>query len=216
MTSPLPVAGSDTRRIPFARTVISLEAREAALYVLESGWVTTGPLVDEFERAFADWIGASHAVAVSSCTDAIELSLRAINLPPLSLLPAMVAAGALDNTQVQYLGFGGIRLAENEGNAHYNSLQASLRTTAWHGVSGQIAYTLSHGYDDMSSSRNNHPEDSNNFQGDWGNADFDTRHNVSGYVTLNTLRTHAKRIFTKLDAKTRAAAVHRARERGLL
>jgi len=36
------------------------------------------------------------------------------------------------------------------------------------------------------------------------------------YVTLNTLRTHTKRIFTKLDAKTRVAAVHRARERGLL
>jgi LuxR family maltose regulon positive regulatory protein len=36
------------------------------------------------------------------------------------------------------------------------------------------------------------------------------------YVTLNTLRTHTKRIFTKLDAKTRAAAVYRARERGLL
>jgi LuxR family maltose regulon positive regulatory protein len=36
------------------------------------------------------------------------------------------------------------------------------------------------------------------------------------YVTLNTLRTHTKRIFTKLDATTRAAAVRRARERGLL
>lgn len=36
------------------------------------------------------------------------------------------------------------------------------------------------------------------------------------YVTLNTLRTHTKRIFTKLGAKTRAAAVRRARERGLL
>ena len=36
------------------------------------------------------------------------------------------------------------------------------------------------------------------------------------YVTLNTLRTHTKRIFTKLDANTRAAAVHRARERGLI
>ena len=36
------------------------------------------------------------------------------------------------------------------------------------------------------------------------------------YVTLNTLRTHTKRIFTKLDARTRAAAVQRARERGLL
>ena len=36
------------------------------------------------------------------------------------------------------------------------------------------------------------------------------------YVTLNTLRTHTKRIFTKLDVKTRAAAVRRAREHGLL
>jgi LuxR family maltose regulon positive regulatory protein len=36
------------------------------------------------------------------------------------------------------------------------------------------------------------------------------------YVTLNTLRTHTKSIFTKLDATTRAAAVHHARELGLL
>ena len=36
------------------------------------------------------------------------------------------------------------------------------------------------------------------------------------YVSLNTLRTHTKRIFTKLDVKTRAAAVRRAHEHGLL
>ena len=36
------------------------------------------------------------------------------------------------------------------------------------------------------------------------------------YVTLNTLRTHTKRIFTKLDVTTRAAAVRRAHERGLI
>jgi LuxR family maltose regulon positive regulatory protein len=36
------------------------------------------------------------------------------------------------------------------------------------------------------------------------------------YVTVNTLRTHTKRIFTKLDVTNRAAAVRRARERGLL
>jgi LuxR family maltose regulon positive regulatory protein len=36
------------------------------------------------------------------------------------------------------------------------------------------------------------------------------------YVSLNTLRTHTKHIFTKLDVSTRAAAVRRARERGLL
>jgi LuxR family maltose regulon positive regulatory protein len=36
------------------------------------------------------------------------------------------------------------------------------------------------------------------------------------YVTLNTLRTHTKRIFTKLDVTTRAAALRRAHEQGLL
>jgi LuxR family maltose regulon positive regulatory protein len=36
------------------------------------------------------------------------------------------------------------------------------------------------------------------------------------YVSLNTLRTHTKRIFTKLDVRTRAAAVRRAHEQGLL
>jgi LuxR family transcriptional regulator, maltose regulon positive regulatory protein len=36
------------------------------------------------------------------------------------------------------------------------------------------------------------------------------------YVSLNTLRTHTKRIFTKLDVKTRATAVRRANERGLI
>ena len=36
------------------------------------------------------------------------------------------------------------------------------------------------------------------------------------YVSLNTLRTHTKRIFTKLDVKTRAAAVRAAHEHGLI
>ena len=36
------------------------------------------------------------------------------------------------------------------------------------------------------------------------------------YVSLNTLRTHTKRIFTKLDVTTRAAAVRSAHEHGLI
>ena len=36
------------------------------------------------------------------------------------------------------------------------------------------------------------------------------------YVSLNTLRTHTKRIFTKLDVRSRTAAVRRAHEQGLL
>lgn len=68
-------------RIPFATTVISPEAQRAAARVLASGWVTTGPEVAEFEREFADAVGAEHAVAVSSCTAAIELALRSLRLP---------------------------------------------------------------------------------------------------------------------------------------
>lgn len=68
-------------RIPFARTEISPEAREAAARVLASGWITTGPEVVEFEREFADLVGAEHAVAIASCTAAIEIALRALRLP---------------------------------------------------------------------------------------------------------------------------------------
>ncbi len=68
-------------RIPFARTEISAEAQAASARVLASGWITTGPEVVEFEREFAELVGAEHAVAVASCTAAIEISLRALRLP---------------------------------------------------------------------------------------------------------------------------------------
>jgi dTDP-4-amino-4,6-dideoxygalactose transaminase len=67
--------------IPVARTLIPPEAQEAASRVLSSGWVTTGPEVAAFEREFAALVGADHAVAVSSCTAALELALRALGLP---------------------------------------------------------------------------------------------------------------------------------------
>jgi dTDP-4-amino-4,6-dideoxygalactose transaminase len=68
-------------RIPFAKAEISEEARDAAARVLASGWITTGPEVVEFEREFAQLVDAEHAVAVASCTAAIEISLRALRLP---------------------------------------------------------------------------------------------------------------------------------------
>jgi dTDP-4-amino-4,6-dideoxygalactose transaminase len=69
------------RPIPFARVEVCDEARQAAARVLESGWVTTGPEVLAFERELAEWLGAGDAVAVASCTAAIELALRALQLP---------------------------------------------------------------------------------------------------------------------------------------
>jgi len=63
--------------VPFAPP--SVGAREIAEVVatLESGWLTTGPRVAAFERAFAAYVGAPHALAVNSCTAALHLSLLA-------------------------------------------------------------------------------------------------------------------------------------------
>ncbi|SEL49581.1 DegT/DnrJ/EryC1/StrS family aminotransferase [Streptacidiphilus jiangxiensis] len=81
--------------VPFARTEISTEAREAAQRVLASGWVTTGPETALFEREFAAYVGAAHAVGVSSCTAALELALRALRLPAGSrvLVPTLTFCG---------------------------------------------------------------------------------------------------------------------------
>lgn len=76
---------------------------------------------------------------------------QAINLPPIADLPGMVAAGSLNNQDVTYLGFGGIRLAQNEGNSRYNSLQTSLNGTVHHDLHLQVAYTLSKAEDSTTS-----------------------------------------------------------------
>jgi dTDP-4-amino-4,6-dideoxygalactose transaminase len=49
---------------------------------LQSGWLTTGPRVARFERAFAEYVGATHAVALNSGTAALHLSLLAAGIGP--------------------------------------------------------------------------------------------------------------------------------------
>ncbi|WRZ94794.1 DegT/DnrJ/EryC1/StrS family aminotransferase [Streptomyces sp. NBC_01007] len=82
--------------VPFAVTRISPEARSAAQRVFASGWVTTGDETEHFEKEFAAHVDAGHAVAVSSCTAALELALRALDLPPGGkvLVPTVTFCGA--------------------------------------------------------------------------------------------------------------------------
>ncbi len=62
-------------RIPFHRPSITEAEKEAVLAVLDSGWLTTGARVREFEQAFAAFVGARHAVALNSGTAALHLAL---------------------------------------------------------------------------------------------------------------------------------------------
>ena len=105
---------------------------------------------------------------------------QAINLPPLADLPGMVAKGSLNNEDVSYLGFGGIRLAYNEGNAKYNSLQTSLNGTVHRDLHLQVSYTLSKAEDSTTS--NGSGGDLNNatnpyagWKYDFGPSQFDRR-----------------------------------------
>ncbi len=93
-----PLSTVSGERIPFARTGICEEAVDAVTNVLASGWLTTGPQVAAFEEEFADRVGAVHAVAVSSCTTALELSLRSLRLRPGArvLVPTITFCGAVN------------------------------------------------------------------------------------------------------------------------
>lgn len=49
--------------------------------VLRSGWLTTGEQCVKFERELASYLGAKYAVAVASCTHALEICLHHLRLP---------------------------------------------------------------------------------------------------------------------------------------
>jgi dTDP-4-amino-4,6-dideoxygalactose transaminase len=68
--------------VPFAPPDITDAEVAAVAEVLRSGWLTAGPRVDEFERRFAAYVQAPHAVAVSSCTAALQMSLLAAGVGP--------------------------------------------------------------------------------------------------------------------------------------
>lgn len=68
--------------LPFARPSISREAIEEVVACLESGWITTGPRVQKFEQALKAYLGAPHALALSSATAGLHLALLALDLKP--------------------------------------------------------------------------------------------------------------------------------------
>lgn len=88
----------------------------------------------------------------------------------------------------QYPNYGVINQVESNGSGNYNSLQATLRTSSYHGISSVLNYTWSHSLDDMTVYRSRLPQDSTNLKGDYGNGDYDTRNNFNGAVFYNLPR----------------------------
>jgi UDP-4-amino-4,6-dideoxy-N-acetyl-beta-L-altrosamine transaminase len=68
--------------IPYGRQDIQPEDIQAVIEALQSDFLTGGPAVAEFERAFAEWVGAPYAVAVANGTAALHLSALALGSWP--------------------------------------------------------------------------------------------------------------------------------------
>lgn len=73
---------TQSRNIPVALPSIGEQEVQAVVATLRSGWVSQGPKVADFEREFAQYVGARDAVAVTSCTTALHLALIAMGVRP--------------------------------------------------------------------------------------------------------------------------------------
>jgi dTDP-4-amino-4,6-dideoxygalactose transaminase len=72
----------EKRNIPISLPSMGQEEWEALRAPIESGWITQGPKVREFEIAFAERHKVKHALAVSNCTTALHLALLAVGIGP--------------------------------------------------------------------------------------------------------------------------------------
>ncbi|WP_413704671.1 UDP-4-amino-4-deoxy-L-arabinose aminotransferase [Pseudomonas sp. Pseusp16] len=68
--------------LPFSRPSIGDEEIAAVEQVLRSGWITTGPKNQALEEHFANYVGCRHAVALSSATGGMHITLLALGIGP--------------------------------------------------------------------------------------------------------------------------------------
>ncbi len=66
--------------IPLSKPTYDEQTKKELLEVLDSGWTGNGPKVLEFERKFAEYVGAKYAVATNSATSALDLCLKVYDI----------------------------------------------------------------------------------------------------------------------------------------
>ncbi len=64
------------------KAVLTEEAIQEVVGVLRSGWTGLGPKTKQFEKDFAQYLGIPHAVATNSCTAALHIALKLIDIQP--------------------------------------------------------------------------------------------------------------------------------------
>lgn len=70
------------RTIPLIKPYITEEVKQKVSEVLDSGYITEGPVTKKLERLFKEYIKCNHALAVTSCTTGLEMALRTLSFGP--------------------------------------------------------------------------------------------------------------------------------------
>lgn len=68
--------------VPFFDLNYGREEEEAVLETIRSGWISTGPKCEALEEKWADLHNVEHGVSLSSCTAALHLAMRALDIGP--------------------------------------------------------------------------------------------------------------------------------------
>lgn len=90
--------------IPYGKQNISQDDIDAVVDVLKADFLTQGPQIDEFEAAFAKYIGAKYAIAVSNGTAALHLCAIALDVNPKSKVITTPITFAASANCVRYQG----------------------------------------------------------------------------------------------------------------
>ena len=64
------------------RPFVGEDEVQAVRKVIESKYLTEGPVTIEFEKKFAEYVGVKYGVATTSCTSGMEVCLRAVGVGP--------------------------------------------------------------------------------------------------------------------------------------
>ena len=69
-------------KIPLIKPFINQDIKNRVLHVLDSGYLTEGPVTREFESKLREFIDCKNLIAVTSATTGLEIALRALNIGP--------------------------------------------------------------------------------------------------------------------------------------
>ena len=114
-----------------------------------------------------------------------SLGRRLFNLRDINQAAPNSTGSTVQSTRPYYSkfpAFAAINQYESKAGSNYHSLQSMIRTSGYHGLTAQAAYTYGHSLDNVSGTRGFAPQNSLDLSAEYGNADFDIRHTFNGYV----------------------------------